>query len=295
MVPILDKSLKMSSSSNDQLRQTVTVTENLTRLVNNRREIESYIPILMPGVEKVVNNASLPEVRDLGAKALQVLQEAKDEQSDGKFHGRISREQAEAFFSENLSAEVKPVAEALLRVDLEKTYLSTVLQTDANVNDWKRLAEYLASASESVSDVDADVQKKYAAEVVTNVKALFNSSNQAAEELEEGAVEVVNTDFSLAYGSRMLLNKTTLRLLKGHRYGLCGRNGAGKSTLMRAISKGQLEGFPSPDELRTCFVEHRLQGEEGDMDLVGFIGSDPELKHVSTDEIAGALKLGWFP
>lgn len=295
MVPILDKSLKMSSSSNDQLRQTVTVTENLTRLVNNRREIESYIPILMPGVEKVVNNASLPEVRDLGAKALQVLQEAKDEQSDGKFHGRISREQAEAFFSENLSAEVKPVAEALLRVDLEKTYLSTVLQTDANVNDWKRLAEYLASASESVSDVDADVQKKYAAEVVTNVKALFNSSNQAAEELEEGAVEVVNTDFSLAYGSRMLLNKTTLRLLKGHRYGLCGRNGAGKSTLMRAISKGQLEGFPSPDELRTCFVEHRLQGEEGDMDLVGFIGSDPELKHVSTDEIAGALKLVGFP
>ena len=54
LVPILDKSLKMSSSSNEQLRQTVMVTENLTRLVNNKREIEQFIPILLPGVEKLL-------------------------------------------------------------------------------------------------------------------------------------------------------------------------------------------------------------------------------------------------
>ncbi|KAM9937496.1 hypothetical protein OXX80_002985 [Metschnikowia pulcherrima] len=294
MVPILDKSLKMSSSSNDQLRQTVTVTENLTRLVNNRREIESYIPILMPGVEKVVNNASLPEVRTLGAKALQVLQEAKDEQCDGKFHGRISVATAEKFLKENVSTP--EIASEMLSGPLETIYVATILQTDANVNDWKRLAEYLHQACDTINGTFSAEQKSvYVDEVVANVKALFNSRNQITEELEEGAVEVVNADFSLAYGSRMLLNKTTLRLLKGHRYGLCGRNGAGKSTLMRAISKGQLEGFPSPEEVRTCFVEHRLQGEEGEMDLVGFIGSDPELKHVSSDEIASALKAVGFP
>lgn len=292
LVPILDKSLKMSSSSNDQLRQTTTVTENLTRLVNNRREIEHYIPILLPGVEKVVNNASLPEVRELGAKALAVLHDARDEQSDGKFHGRITVEQAQDFLSQNLSDSVAPVAHQLLSGEVEKNYLGHLVQVDANVNDWKRMAEYLDMAIEGVSK---DLKQQYIDEVLKNIKTLYTKSNESNYDDDEGAVEVVNADFSLAYGSRMLLNKTNLRLLKGHRYGLCGRNGAGKSTLMRAISKGQLEGFPSPEEVRTCFVEHRLQGEEGEMDLVSFIGSDPELEHVSRDEIAHALQLVGFP
>jgi hypothetical protein len=46
---------------------------------------------------------------------------------------------------------------------------------------------------------------------------------------------------------------------RGRRYGLCGGNGVGKSTLMRAISRGQLEGFPPPDKLKTVYVEHDIQ------------------------------------
>lgn len=295
LVPILDKSLKMSSSSNEQLRQTVTVTENLTRLVNNKREIETFIPILLPSVEKVVNNASLPEVRELGARALAVLKEAENEQTDGKFHGRISLDQAISFLRDNLSDVVSPISKQLLLGDLETTYLGLILQADANVNDWKRLKEYLELAIDESESVTTEFKEKYINEVLENVKHLFTETSTRSDDDDEGAIEIVNADFSLAYGSRMLLNKTTLRLLKGHRYGLCGRNGAGKSTLMRAISKGQLEGFPSPDELRTCFVEHRLQGEEGEMDLVTFIGSDPELASVSRDEIAAALKSVGFP
>lgn len=295
LVPILDKSLKMSSSSNDQLRQTVTVTENLTRLVNVKREIETFIPILLPSVAKVVNNASLPEVRELGAKALKVLQDAEDEQTDGQFHGRISLEQAQDFLQKNLSEDVQPVATALLSSDQERTYVGAILQTDANVNDWKRLKEYLQIAVEVVQDADQATKEEYIDQVLINLKALFERAILGSEDEDDGAVEVVNADFSLAYGSRMLLSKTKLRLLKGHRYGLCGRNGAGKSTLMRAISKGQLEGFPCPEEVRTCFVEHRLQGEEGDMDLVSFIASDPELEGVSRNKISVALQEVGFP
>jgi elongation factor 3 len=49
------------------------------------------------------------------------------------------------------------------------------------------------------------------------------------------------------------------RQLRGRRYGLCGANGVGKSTLMRAISRGQLDGFPSPEVLKTVYVEHDIQ------------------------------------
>lgn len=294
LVPILDKSFKLSAT-NDQLRQTVMVTENLTRLVNNKREIELFIPILLPGVEKVVNNASLPEVRDLAEKALSVLKEAELEQTDGRFHGRLSLEQAEEFLVEKTSQDLKPFAElSNIKEPVAFEYVSRILQFDANVNDWKRLESYLSSA---VSGSDESLKEKYVKQVIKNLRELFDSINlKTDDDLDEGAVEIVNTDFSLAYGTRMLLNKTKLRLLKGHRYGLCGRNGVGKSTLMRAISKGQLEGFPAPDELRTCFVEHKLQGEEeGKMDLISFIASDPELASTDKKDIAEALKSVGFP
>jgi hypothetical protein len=71
--------------------------------------------------------------------------------------------------------------------------------------------------------------------------------------------ELCNATFSLAYGGKILLNNARLHLRRGRRYGLCGPNGAGKSTLMKAIAKGQLESFPSPDQLRTVYVEHDVQ------------------------------------
>ena len=104
-----------------------------------------------------------------------------------------------------------------------------MLQIDAHVNDWKRLQEYLMMATNN--------NETYSQLVVTHVKNLFNPESAADNENDDGAVVIVDADFSLAYGTRMLLNKTKLRLLKGHRYGLCGRNGAGKSTLMRPFLK----------------------------------------------------------
>ena len=55
---------------------------------------------------------------------------------------------------------------------------------------------------------------------------------------EEEGEDLCNCQFSLAYGAKIMLNTATLRLKRGHRYGLCGRNGTGKSTLMRAITNG---------------------------------------------------------
>ncbi|KAG7192072.1 [NU+] prion formation protein 1 [Scheffersomyces spartinae] len=292
LVPILDKSLKMSSSSNEQLRQTVSVTENLTRLVNNKREIDSYIPILLPGVEKVVNNASLPEVRELASKAYAVLKDAEAEHADGKFHGRITLEQAKAFYTQNIEDEhVKVVDSLQLQDEVIGNYLYVILQIDANVNDWKRLREYLHMA---ITFEVETTKESYINTVISNLRSLFTPDAAQASDEDEG-IKIVDADFSLAYGTRMLLNKTNLRLIKGHRYGLCGRNGAGKSTLMRAIANGQLEGFPSPEEVKTCFVEHKLQGSEGDMDLVSFIASDEALEGISKEKIAEALKEVGFP
>lgn len=70
---------------------------------------------------------------------------------------------------------------------------------------------------------------------------------------DDGAEEICNIRFNLAYGGKILLHRTKLRLLRGHRYGLVGQNGAGKTTLMTAINNGKLEGWPQ--HLTTCYVD----------------------------------------
>lgn len=278
LVPILDKSLKMSSSSQEQLRQTVKVTENLTRLVNNKREIEKYIPILLPDIRQVINTASLPEVRELAGEALSVVEEAEKEHGDGKFHGRLTEETSLKYISQFKS---------VINDDLLFRYLNAVLVSAANVNDWEAMKEYFNMALAAFY-TDSQEKTKKVDEMVLKLKTLFTPD--AVNDDDSEGVVIVNTNFSLAYGARMLLNKTNLRLIKGHRYGLCGRNGVGKSTLMRAINNGQLEGFPDPSVLRTCFVEHKMQGVDANLDLVQFIASDPELKEATTEEISDALE-----
>lgn len=279
VVPIIDKSLKMSSSSQEQLRQTVKITENLTRLVNNKREIEKYIPVLLPGLKQVIETASLPEVRDMANDALAVVEDAEKEHTDGKFHGRLNKTTAVKYieqFKEKLNSEIL------------FNYLVGIVVSDANVNDWKSLSEYFDMALSSYYKDSEEEKKKQIDDMILTLKTLFTPD--AVKDDDEDGIVIVNADFSLAYGARMLLNKTNLRLVKGHRYGLCGRNGVGKSTLMRAINNGQLEGFPDQSVLKTCFVEHKLQGEEGDLNLVDFIASDPDLSSATKEEIAKALE-----
>ena len=78
-------------------------------------------------------------------------------------------------------------------------------------------------------------------------------SRAPAEEDEFGGEELTNLRFSLAYGGKILLHQTKLRLRRGHRYALVGQNGVGKTTLMNAIKNGKLEGWPT--ELRTEYVD----------------------------------------
>jgi hypothetical protein len=110
--------------------------------------------------------------------------------------------------------------------------------------------------------------------------AVFRAMSQLidAEEEDQGweldaadaeADELCNCRFSLAYGGKILLNNATLRLIRGRRYGLCGGNGVGKSTLMKAIARGQLDGFPPADQLKTVYVEHDIQVGGGTQEARG--------------------------
>ena len=46
---------------------------------------------------------------------------------------------------------------------------------------------------------------------------------------------------------------------------------------MRAITNGQVEGFPSPVEVRTFYVEHDIDGSEESTSILEFIVSDKRI------------------
>jgi elongation factor 3 len=100
---------------------------------------------------------------------------------------------------------------------------------------------------------------------------------------EDEEEDLCNAQFSLAYGTRVLLHQTPFRVKIGRKYGLVGPNGAGKSTLMKSIAGGNLEGFPT--DLITIYVECEIIGEKADMTVLEYIMTDDKvIKHGCKEE-----------
>ena len=290
LTPLLERSLNTPSTSQEVLRQTVVVVENLTKLVHDPVEARAFLPKLKPGVQGVKDRASLPEVRELATRAVNVIKKAMGD-DDGKSTLLIAPTTTEDVLKV-LEKEVKLHGEVAGEPGdsdlwiLTKAYIAEMVREDVNHREVSRIAlctePYLKQLlKEPQADVIAHALQKYFVE---------EQNRNFGQPIKEtpGEVEIVNTDFSLAYGGMLLLSHTNLRLLKGHRYGLCGRNGCGKSTLMRSIAEGKLEGFPSKDELKTCFVEHN-QGEDADLSILEFIAKDPTLATTGRERISEVL------
>ena len=291
LTPLLERSLNTPTTSQEVLRQTVVVVENLTKLVHDPIEARTFLPKLKPGVQGVKDRASLPEVREMATRALQVIRTAMKDDDGNLLSGQIAPTSAEDVLRA-LDKEVKvhggitgePGDVELWTVT--KGYISEMVKEDVNLRQVSRIGSctgpYLQQLMKTgEADLVSQALEKH---FVDEDHRKFGQPIK----VDTGEIEIVNTDFSLAYGGMLLLSHTNITLHKGHRYGLCGRNGAGKSTLMRSIAEGKLEGFPSKDQLKTCFVEHN-QGEDADLSILEFVAKDPELASSGRERISEVL------
>ncbi|TVY64315.1 [NU+] prion formation protein, partial [Lachnellula suecica] len=289
LTPLLERSLNTPTTAQEVLRQTVVVVENLTKLVHDPVEARTFLPKLKPGVKGVQDRASLPEVREMAARALAVIDKAMGDDDGNIASGAIARTSVDDV-AKVLEAEIKKAGGLGGDLDtfkLARPFICGMVAEDVNHRQTARISAcvtpylvHIMKAAEGAATVGAAVQQFY-------IEEDYRKFGKPIKE-DDGEIEIVNTDFSLAYGGMLLLSHTNLRLLKGHRYGLCGRNGAGKSTLMRSIATGKLEGFPSQDVLRTCFVEHN-QGEDADISILEFISKDPAIAKEGPERISRVL------
>lgn len=285
LTPFLERTLNNPGTTQEVLRQTVVITENLTKLVHDPIEARTFLPKLQPGIKKVVDRAPLPEVRELATRALDVM----DKAIIGNDNAVVERTSADDV-AKVLDTQIKN--NGGLSGDLEfykvaRPYICEMIAEDANHRQVERIparvAPYLKDLMHKSGASDA---------VASGVHQFYVAEDQrkygVPEKEDDGETEIVNADFSLAYGGMLLLSHTNLRLVKGHRYGLCGRNGAGKSTLMKSIAGGKLEGFPPQDVLRTCYVEHN-QGEDADISILDFMVKDPTIASEGRERISEVL------
>jgi elongation factor 3 len=179
-----------------------------------------------------------------------------------------------------------PSATDVTTVYVSRLAAALVNAKNFDVPDWETLAPHLSFLASSPDGITT------ARDWVVRSATEGIEDDEAEEDQGEGE-DLCNCEFSLAYGAKILLNTATLRLKRGNRYGLCGRNGTGKSTLMRAINNGQVEGFPSPDQVRTFYVEHDIDGSDADTSVLDFILSDSRVLADEAEIISTLASVGF--
>lgn len=288
LTPLLERSLNTPTTPQEVLRQTVIVVENLTKLVHDPAEARTFLPKLKPGVQSVKDRASHPDVRDIATSALSVMEKAM--QDSDVAAGSVVKTTSEDVLAV-LNSKIQEqgglaVPEDAAFFDLARNYIAAMVREDVNCPMLDRIP--LCTGPYLRGFLKDDKHETVASDLKTYFVEEHNRKFGQPVEDDSDEVEIVNANFSLAYGGMLLLSHTNLRLLKGHRYGLCGRNGTGKSTLLRSIGDNKLEGFPPPEEVKTCFVEHN-QGEDADLSILEYVSRDPRIPESSQELISSVL------
>ncbi|KAJ6443163.1 elongation factor 3 [Purpureocillium lavendulum] len=264
MVPLLDRGLAERETAIK--RKTAVIVDNMCKLVDDPNIVAPFLPKMMPGLQKNYDNLADPEAREKTKQALDTLTRVGN-----VVDGKIPEARNDGDLNIVLG-KLKEVLTPKYGNYLEK--MGPVAQYIAAI------AGQLVDEKENEPIIWVENLKPYIAVVtgIDNAEVVVDTlrkkaSPGAAEEEEQEADEeegedLCNCTFSLAYGAKILLNQTHLRLKRGQRYGLCGPNGSGKSTLMRAINNEQVEGFPKQSEVKTVFVEHDLDSADTEMTTI---------------------------
>ena len=266
MVPLLDRGLAERETAIK--RKSAVIVDNMCKLVEDPQIVAAFLPRLMPALQKNYENMADPEARDktkLGLDTLIRVGDVKDGKIPEISHaGDISTvsailKQILAPSHKDATAKFEPIIE----------YISAISGQliDEKDNDGLSWTENTISY---ITAIVGDADAKSTAEALRKRASPGAADEVEEEEDDEQGEDLCNCTFNLAYGAKILLNQTHLRLKRGQRYGLLGPNGSGKSTLMRAINNEQVEGFPKKDEVKTVFVEHDLDSADTEQTVIGW-------------------------
>ena len=261
IVPILLRGLRVKGNVNMN-RKAAIVMDTMCKLVKDPEDIAPFSAEVIPDLQRNAEEIAIPEIRERTAEALNTVKVAVGEYTANAM--KCDAIEVEAVLAEITNGNAYYSDEVTQWVSL----VTTPLFTAGRPRPMESVVPYLKA---TMSEAEA---------IVLGEKFLEEGAKKFGAGVEEEVVEdhddlavLCDCEFSLAYGNRVLLHNTKLKLKRGKCYGLIGPNGAGKSTLMRSIAAGVVEGFPK--EIKSVYVECDVSAADADYICWEFIHQDP--------------------
>ncbi|KAF2473013.1 ARM repeat-containing protein [Lindgomyces ingoldianus] len=263
MVPLLERGLVERETAIK--RKAAVIVDNMCKLVEDPQIVASFLPKLMPALEKNFDTLADPEAREKTRQGLDTLIRV------GHVKDGIIPEISKAGDISTVSGIFKLVVPPKYKID-EKfepivKYIGAIGGQLIDEKDTESIS-WQANCGPFISAIIGDDDAKGVADTLRKRSMPGAAEEDEVEADEEEGEDLCNCTFNLAYGAKILLNQTHLRLKRGQRYGLLGPNGSGKTTLMRAINNEQVEGFPKQSEVKTVYVEHDLDSADTEQTVI---------------------------
>ena len=276
-------------------RKVAVIADNMSKLVDSEYTVRPFLPALLPRLIKTADTIADPEARSVANRAIATLRRIGKVPANSDGTDLAPLKIAEGHnLATNFVALVKKHGDAVAdQTHPGMMYAGVLAASLVNAHNFDQatweatLPRYLALALPGYDALPAVRE-------LLQKKADEAESEELKFDDEEEGEDLCNIEqFNLAYGAKILLHHASMRLKRGHRYGLCGRNGSGKSTLMNAIINNQVDGFPPPTEVRTFYVQHDIDGSEAEISVVDWVLGDKRLL-AGPDEIRSTLELVGF-
>jgi elongation factor 3 len=265
MVPLLERGLVERETAIK--RKTAVIIDNMCKLVEDPQIVAAFLPKLMPALEKNHDNLADPEAREKTRQGLDTLIRVGHVEN-----GKIPELSKDGDVA-TIAGKLKDVLPSKYKLDDRFTpvvnYIGAIGGQLIDEKDYEGL-NWQANAGPFVAVLVGDEEAKDITENLRKRALPAALQEEVAEPDEEEGEDLCNCTFNLAYGAKILLNQTHLRLKRGQRYGLLGPNGSGKTTLMRAINNEQVEGFPKQNEVKTVYVEHDLDSADTEQTVIAW-------------------------
>lgn len=274
IVPLIISGLRKNKS---QIKRMCSrIVGNVTKLVEEPLDAKPFLEALIPALNDAIDVIPDPEAREVASKThkqLLLISHQANELSNQKMfrnpdviNGFICKKITSTDQNQDIIKYISAICGALIK--------TKTMDKEEFINELSPYINYLINLEQSQQVINDLYQESL---------KVINVSDQE-EIIDDKDKELCNCEFTLAYGTKVLLHNTKLRLLKGKKYGLVGQNDSGKTTLMRAIADGSIDGFPDADEVRTVFVEADIQGELSHLSCVNYVLESPSIKAMNATE-----------
>jgi elongation factor 3 len=268
VVPLIQAGFRQPKSVTRRL--CARIIGNMAKLVEDPVDAAPFLLELIPALTEVKETIPDPEARQVAEQTLAALERILSE-ANAQAIAKATRDPK--VMAGKISEQVKDADETLVN------YLA-VIATSLIKSKTTEESEFESELTPYLELVGASNEWKF---ICDEAQKVIGGSIVQEQEEDDGT-ELCDCEFTLAYGTKILLHNASMKLKKGKKYGLLGQNDCGKTTLMRAIADSSLDGFPDASEVRTVFVEADIQGELSHLDCVNYVLAFPPIAAMGATE-----------